>query len=133
MSLSSFCFKNKRLLCFVAFLILGFLLIQISSSIKEKEGLAIDWTKLTPVKKSCGEDNTTCDACAKTYVKGNTESDNILCAWNSNTSKCESSTDSSPIGYFSCPNSNTISNSNPACSTCPQLKLVDTPTWISVK
>jgi len=132
MSLSSFCIKYKRPLCLVVFILLGFVLIQISASIKE--GLvATDWTKLVPLKAQsvCG-DVTSCSTCTNSYLKYTDEKDNLRCAWRKNPSNnlysCVTSDSTTPVGNFSCPTD--TSNTKPGCTACPKLKLLDTPTWI---
>jgi hypothetical protein len=133
MSFSSFCLKYKRPLCLVVFILLGFILVQVSGSIKE--GLdTTDWTKLEPLDNgSLCTRMTTCSTCTKSYLKFADEKDNIRCAWSKNTSNgiesCVSSDDKTPIGDFMCPTD--TSNTKPGCSACPKLKLLDTPTWIS--
>ena len=76
MSLTSFCVKYKRVLCFIVFIILAFVLINVSSSIKE--GLAIDWNKMTPVKTTCHADGgKSCSTCTNSYMKYTDSADNI--------------------------------------------------------
>jgi hypothetical protein len=132
MSLKSFCFQHKRILCFIVYIFLAFVLFKMSDSIKE--GLDIDWTKLSPVKTNCVVNNKTCDTCTKSYFKGPTVADNLRCAWNSASSSggsCETSSASTPIGYFTCPTSS-VTVTPPGCTACKKTVLLDTPTWISV-
>ena len=129
MRLFSFCVKYKRPLCFIAFLVLAFVLFNVSDSIKE--GLDIDWTKLGTVA-SCTRPST-CSSCVQSYYPGSSTADNIRCAWNSASSSggsCETSSATTPVGYFTCPSSNTVTK--PGCTPCQKTKLLDTPTWMSV-
>jgi hypothetical protein len=131
MSLGSFCLKYKRPLCLVVFILLGFILIQLSASIKEGI-VTTDWTKLEPLDKgSLCTRLSNCSKCTKSYMRFPEEKDNVRCAWTKNTVNqyvCESSTSSTPVGNFSCPDD--TSNTKPGCTACPKLKLLDTPTWI---
>ena len=136
MSLSSFCLKYKRPLCLVVFILLGFILIQVSGSIKE--GLDVtdwnwNWNLLTALKdKSVCSDVTTCNTCNKSYLKYAEDKDNIRCSWKKNTSNnlysCVSAIGSKPGDDFTCPTD--TSNTKPGCTACPKLKLLDTPTWL---
>ena len=131
MSLVSLCYKYKRPLCFIVFLILAFILFHLSDSIKE--GLDIDWTKLTPVTTSCVTNGKTCATCTNSYFRGSSTADNVRCAWNSDSSaggSCETSSSSTPIGYFTCPSSEPIIKSG--CTPCAKTVLLDTPTFMSV-
>jgi hypothetical protein len=132
MSLSSFLIKYKRPLGLVIFILLGFILVQVSASIKE--GLVItDWTKLVPLnaRSVCG-DVTSCSTCTNSYLKYSEEKNNLRCAWRMNPSNklysCVTSDDKTPTGEYSCPLDTT--NTKPGCTACPKLKLLDTPTWI---
>jgi hypothetical protein len=133
MSLTSFCLKYKRPLCLVVFILLGFILVQLSASIKE--GLVgTDWTKLESLKaNSTCTDVSTCSTCTNSYMKYDNEKNNIRCAWRKNASNginsCVTSDEKTPIGDFLCPSD--TSNTKPGCTACPKLKLLDTPTWIS--
>jgi hypothetical protein len=126
MSLSSFCLKYKRPLCLVVFILLGFILVQVSGSIKE----GLDVNGLIDVISCSGE--TTCANCTKSYfsISGNKK---IRCAWSKNTengiNSCVISDDKTPTGDFMCPTD--TSTTKPGCSACPKLKLLDTPTWVS--
>jgi hypothetical protein len=131
MSLGSFCIKYKRPLCLVVFILLGFILVQVSASIKE--GIVItDWDKYEYLKgSSTCKDVSTCSTCTKSYMKYTDPNDNIRCAWSkgsNNSYSCVSSDDKTPVGDFTCPTD--TSNTKPGCSACPKLKLLDTPTWI---
>ena len=126
MSFSSFFIKYKRPLGLVIFILLGFILVQVSASIKE--GLeTTDWTKLTKVATCTRE--TSCSTCVSSYF-GVTGSQK-RCAWNMNPSNkqysCITSDDNTPVGEFSCPLATSV---KPGCTACPKLKLLDTPTWI---
>ena len=105
MRLFSFCVKYKRPLCLIVFLVLAFVLFNVSDSIKE--GIdTIDWSKLTQVA-ACTR-STTCSSCVQSYYPGSSTADYIRCAWNSASSSggsCETSSASTPIGYFTCPSS----------------------------
>ena len=129
MSLKSFCITNKRLLCVIILIILGIILFNTFSSIKE----GFDWGGYTPVKNNCSIDGTTCATCISSYMKYSDTNDNIRCAWNSASSSggsCETSSATTPVGYFTCPSSDTVTK--PGCTPCQKTKLLDTPTWMSV-
>jgi hypothetical protein len=134
MSLKSFCLKYKRPLCLFVVLILAFISFKMSDSIKEGIDNAIDWTKLSAVKTSCPTDGKTCDLCTKSYFKGSSTSDNIRCAWNTESSSggsCESSTKDTKIGFFSCPTTDGPVT-KPGCTACAKTVLLDTPTFMTV-
>lgn len=129
MSLISLCYKYKRPLCFLVFIGLAFILVNLSDSIKE--GLDIDWSLLTPV--SMCTKPTTCATCTNSYFRGSSTVDNLRCAWNSDSSSggsCETSSSSTPVGYFTCPSSGPITKSG--CTPCAKTVLLDTPTFMTV-
>ena len=128
MSLSSFCIKYKLPLCLVVFILLGFILVQVSASIKE--GYAVNGVNLTPVI-SCIDPSikNNCAKCTSSYfgVAGSEK----RCAWHKDSSNnmysCLTSDNTTPVGEFSCPKD---TSTKPGCTACPKLKLLDTPTWI---
>ncbi len=131
MSLSSFCIKYKRPLCLVVFILLGFILVQVSGSIKEGI-ITTNWNDLVDLKgrSTCGTLKT-CSTCINSYLKYDDERDNIRCAWSKNlygSRECVNSNTSTPVGDFDC--TTDTSNTKPGCTPCPKLKLLDTPTWL---
>ena len=128
-NIRDFCMKHKRIVCLIIFIILAIFLSKLTASMKE----GIDGIKLS----NCSELNSkgadkNCANCLGVVLSERAAADGNKCFWNDTTKQCGSF---SGAGFKdTCTNTSTTpaSSANVCTSaTCPNLKLLDTPTWFA--
>jgi hypothetical protein len=124
-SISDFCFKNKRIICLIIFILLAIFLKKLSETMKE--GLELNscaaFNSNQQVEKTCA------NCLGVKLLRGDA---NSKCYWNSRQNKCGSFLDTGYSNTCSLTTDSSITDpSTTSSSSVPTLQLLDTPTWLA--